>query len=78
MLNLEHSQNEKTMRLKRLGGNPKVLSWFLYKYTKVRRGDGLFPSETCEKRFVRGTISLCNNKITILPVGESVVWNVQM
>ena len=30
-----------------------------------------------KKLVVRGTISFCNNKSTILPVGESVVWNVQ-
>ena len=78
MLNHEHSQNDKTMRLKWLGGNPKVLSWFLYKYTKFRRGEGIFPNEACELLVVRGTISFCNNKITILPVGESAVWNVQM
>ena len=81
MLNHENSQNDKTMRLKWLVGNPKVLSRFLYKYTKVsgkEGGAGLFPSETCEKLVVRGTISFCNNIITILPVGESAVWNVQM
>ena len=39
---------------------------------------GLSPRETCELLVVRGTTSFCNNKITIFPVGESVVWNVQM
>ena len=38
----------------------------------------LFPKETCELLVVRGTTSFCNNKITFFPVGESVVWNVQM
>ena len=78
-MNHEHSQNDKTMRLKWLGGNPKVLSWFMYKYTKVRGGmRGFFPGRLVKKLVVRGTISFCNNKITILPVGESAVWNVQM
>ena len=45
---------------------------------KREKEKGLFPGETCELLVVRGTISFCNNKITILPVGESVVWNVQM
>ena len=54
------------------------MAGFLYTYTKVRGKKGLFPSETCEKLVVRGTISFCNNIITIFPVGESVVWNVQM
>ena len=39
---------------------------------------GIFPSDTFELLVVRGTISFCNNKITILPVGEIVVWNAQM
>ena len=45
---------------------------------KGQREKGLFPGDTCELLVVRGTISFCNNKITILPIGESVVWNVQM
>ena len=45
---------------------------------KEREGRGLFPGETCELLVVRGTTSFCNNKITIFPVGESVVWNIQM
>ena len=39
---------------------------------------GLFFGETHGLLVVRGTISFCNNKITIFLVGESVVWNVQM
>ena len=58
-------------------GQPKGF-FFLYKYRMVRGKKGLFPSETCEKLVVRGTISLCNNIITFLPGGESVVWNVQL
>ena len=38
----------------------------------------LFPRETCELLVVRGTTSFCNNKITILLVGEIAMWNVQM
>ena len=45
---------------------------------KVRGKRGFFPVKLVKKLVVRGTISFCNNKITILPVGESVVWNVQM
>ena len=45
---------------------------------KKEKEKRLFPRETCELLVVRGTISFCNNKITIFPVGESVVWNVQM
>ena len=45
---------------------------------KREKEKGFFPGETCELLVVRGTISFCNNKITILPIGESVVWNVQM
>ena len=45
---------------------------------KREKEKGLFLGETCELLVVRGTISFCINKITILPVGESVVWNVQM
>ena len=53
-----------------LGGQPK--SFFcLYKYRRIRGNKGLFPSETCEKLVVRGTISFGNNIITISPVGES-------
>ena len=40
---------------------------------KRKKENGLFPGETCELLVVRGTISFCNNKITILPIGESVV-----
>ena len=40
--------------------------------------NGAFPEETCELLFVRGTTSFCNNKITILPIGESTMWNVQI
>ena len=39
---------------------------------------GFFPSETCEKLVVRGTISFRNNIVTIFPGGESFGWNVQM
>ena len=54
-MNHEHSQTDKTVRLKRLGeteghqgwGNPKVLL-FLYKDRKVRGNQGLFPTEICE------------------------------
>ena len=45
---------------------------------KKEKEKGLFPRETCELLVVRGTTSFCNNKITILSVGESAVWNVQM
>ena len=45
---------------------------------KREKEKGPFPRETCELLVVRGTISFCNNKITILPVGESAAWNVQM
>ena len=45
---------------------------------KREKEKGIFPRETCELIVVRGTTSFCNNKITILLVGESVVWNVQL
>ena len=61
-----------------MGGELKGFGWFLYKYRNVRGKKGIFPSETCEKLVVRGTISFCNNIITIFIVGESAVWNVQM
>ena len=70
-MNHEHSENDKTMRLKRLGGNPKVWASFLGINTGNLEGRrGIFPSETCEKLVVIGTISFCNNIITIFPVGE--------
>ena len=65
-------------------GKPKSHLWeaqqfcFCINIGELDRMRGLFPSETCELLVVRGTISFCNNKITILPVGESVVRNVQM
>ena len=40
--------------------------------------NGAFRKETCELLVVRGTTSFCNNRITILTVGESAMWNVQM
>ena len=58
-------------------GQPKSVACSI-SMGELDRIRGLFPSETCEKLVVRGTISFCNNIITILPVGESVVWNVQM
>ena len=81
-MNHEHSQTDKTVRLKRSGkpkgqgwGNPKVWG-FLYKDRKVRGNRGFFPGKTCELLFVRGTTSFYNKKLQILPVGEGVVWNV--
>ena len=58
-------------------GSRKVFS-FCISIGKLDRDKGIFPSETCEKLVVRGTISFCNNKITILPVGENAVGNIQM
>ena len=60
-----------------VGEVTKRLGWFLYKW-KEREGSGIFAGETCELLVVRGTTLFCNNKITILPIGESTVWNVQM
>ena len=57
-------------------GSPKVFP-FCISIGQLDRG-GIFPSETCEKLVVRGTISFCNKIITIFHVGESAVWNVQM
>ena len=82
-MNHEHSQTNKTVRLKWLGkteghrgrGTPKVLL-FLYKDRKFRGYVGFFPRETCEPLVVRGTTSFYNNKLQILPVGEGAVWNV--
>ena len=61
-----------------VGGQLKGFGWFLYKYRKVRGKRGFFPVRLVKRLVVRGTISSCNNKITIFPVGESVAWNVQM
>ena len=51
---------------------------FQFKYSKVRKDKGLFPSKTCKLLLVRGTISFYNQKLQILPVGESAMWNVSM
>ena len=58
-------------------GSPRVFP-FCISIGEIDGERGLFPSETCEKIVVRGTISFCNNIITILPVGESFGWNVQL
>ena len=58
-------------------GSPRVLL-FLYKERKVRENRGFFPRKTCELLFVRGTTSFYNKNSQILPVGEGVVWNVQI
>ena len=70
-MNHEHSQTDKTMKLKWFGepkghsgrGSPRVLL-FLYKYRKVRGNQRFFPGETCDPLVVRGTTSFYNNKIT--------------
>ena len=59
-------------------GEAQTFLPFYISIGELDREKGPFPSETCEKIVVRGTISFCNNIITILPVGESAVWNVQM
>ena len=59
-------------------GVAQIFFPFCISIGELDREKGLFPSETCENLVVRGTISFCNNIITILPVGKSVVWNVQM
>ena len=59
-----------TLEIETVVGKQKVSSCFLYNYRKERVRRGLFPEETCELLVVRGTISFCNNIITILPVGE--------
>ena len=59
-------------------GEPKGFGGFLYKERKVREERGFFPGKTCELLFVRGTTSFYNKKLQIFPVGEGVVWNVQM
>ena len=58
-------------------GIPRVLLFF-YKYRRIRGNEGFFPREICEPLVVRGTTSFYNNKLQIFPVGEGVVWNVQM
>ena len=68
-LNHEHSQNDKTVRLKRSGSwkvkewgeNPKVLG-SLYKDRKVRGREEFFPSYI-GRDIVRRTISFCNRKL---------------
>ena len=52
-------------------GEPKGFVGFSINIGKLKGRGGIFPSETCEKLVVRGTISFCNNIITIFPVGES-------
>ena len=69
-MNHEHSQNDKTMRLKWLGGNSKVLAGFCINIGKLE-GRRNFSQLDLWEHIVRGTISFCNNIITILPVGES-------
>ena len=64
-MNHEHSQTDKTVRLKRFGepkgnsgeGQPKGFWMVLYKDRKVRGNRGFFPGETCEPLVVRGTTS---------------------
>ena len=83
-MNHEHSQKDKFVRFNGWG-SPKITLlvqprgfaiWF--KNRKVRGNRGFFPAETCEPLVVRGTTSFYNNKLQIFPVGEGVVWNVQM
>ena len=83
-MNHEHSQKDKIVGLNGLGspkvtqeGKPKGFA-VLYKCRKIRGKEGFFPGKTCEPLVVRGTTSFYNNKITIFPVGEGVVWNVRM
>ena len=59
------------------GGNPSGLL-FLFKYLKVRSDKGFFPGKTCNLMLVRGTISFYDQRLQILPVGESVMWNISM
>ena len=59
-------------------GNPKVLGVFCINIGKLEGIGGFFPRKTCELLFVRGTTSFYNKKLQILPVGEGVVWNIQM
>ena len=49
-----------------------------FKYVKDRTYGGFFPGKTCNLILVRGTISFYNQRLQILPVGGSAVWNMSM
>ena len=59
------------------GGNPSGLL-ILFKYLKVRSYKEFFPGKTCNLMLVRGTISFYNQRLQILPVGGSALWNMSM
>ena len=51
---------------------------FKLKYVKVRTYGSFFPGKTCYLMLVRGTISFYNQRLQILPVGGSALWNMSM
>ena len=84
-MNHEHSQTDKTVRLKWLGepeghGGEVTQRFccFCIKRGKLEGMGDFSPGETCEPFVVRGTTSFYNKKLQFFPVGEGAVWNVRM
>ena len=73
---MKRSRNRKVIRLE---GSPSDLE-LSFKYLKVElKRDLFFPGKTCKPfLLVRGTISFYNQKLQLLPAGESEMWNVSM
>ena len=67
----------KNRRVTRLGGT-QVVCWFCLNIWKLEVTRGFFPGKTCNLMLVRGTISFYNQRLQILPVGGSAVWNMSM
>ena len=59
-------------------GAAQVVNGFSLNIQKLELTKGFFPWKTCKLLLVRGTISFYNQKLQILPVGESAMWNVSM
>ena len=59
------------------GGKPSGLL-ILFKYLKVRNYKDFFLGRTCKPFACRGTIYFYNQKLQLLPVGESAMWNGSM
>ena len=76
-MNREHSQNDKNMRLKQLGGNSKVLAGFCINIGKLE-GRRTFSQLDLWEHIVRWTISFCNIYNYNFACWRKLWWNVQM